>query len=108
MEKISECFVTAAEARSSLEKRDIENLIYEQKICLDFLKKHIHMSVEAARELVKELQCIGRINERQASVITNILPNTKDDVKFIFSKERTTLSDDEINKVLDTVKKYVK
>lgn len=107
MRKLSEYFVTAAEARSSLEKRDVENLTYEQKICLDFLKKHVQMPVEKAKELMKELQKIGRIDARQASMITNLLPKTKEDVKLIFSKERTTLSDAEITKVLETVKKYV-
>ncbi len=108
MKKISESFVSAAEARESLEKRDIEKLTYEQKICLDFLKKHVHLSAERAREMMEELQKIGRIDARQASMIVNLLPKTKDDVKLIFSKERTTLSDDEINKVLSTVNKYVK
>ena len=106
MKKISECFVSAAEARESLEKRNVEKLTYEQKICLDFLKKHIHLPADKAREMMKELQKIGRIDARQASMITNLLPKTKDDVKIIFSKERTTLSDEEINKVLETVKKY--
>jgi len=107
MKKLSEYFVTAAEARTSLEKRNVENLTYEQKICLDFLKKHVHLSLEKSKELKKELQTIGRIDERQASMIANLMPKTKDDVKLIFSKERTTLSDEEIGKVLEAVKKYV-
>jgi len=107
MKKISESFVSAPEARESLEKRSAEKLTYEQKICLDFLKKHIRLPADKAREMMKELQQIGRIDERQASMIVNILPKTKDDVKLIFAKERTTLSDEEINKVLETVKKYV-
>lgn len=107
MKKLSESFVTAAEARHSLEKRNVENLTYEQKICLDFLKKYVRMPVEKAKELMKELQKIGRIDARQASMITNLLPKTKEDVKLIFSKERTTLSDAEITKVLEAVKKHV-
>ena len=107
MKKLSESFVTAAEARSSLENRDVEKMAYEQKICLDFLKKHYHVSAEKTREMANELQKIGRIDARQASMIANLTPRTKEDVKLIFSKERTTLSDDEINKVLETVNKYV-
>lgn len=108
MKKLSESYVTAVEARNSLEKRNVEKLTYEQKICLDFLKKHFHMSVEDIRKMVKELQNIGRIDSRQASLIANIMPETKEDVGLIFSKERTILSDDETNKILETVKKYVK
>ncbi len=106
MKKLSECFVTAAEARESLEKRNVEKLTYEQKICLDFLKKHFQMPAEKARELMKELQGIGRIDGRQASIIVNLMPKTKEDIKLIFSKERTTLSDEEINQVLDAVKRH--
>ena len=106
MKKLSESFVTAAEARSSLDKRDIEKLTYEQKICLDFLKKHFNIPAEKSRELMNELQKIGRINDKHASIIANLLPKAKEDVKLIFSKERTTLSDEEINKVLETVTKY--
>ena len=108
MKKLSESFVTAAEARDSLAKRDIDKLTYEQKICLDFLKKYITISVEDSKKLMNELQDIGRIDERQASMIVNIMPVNKDEVKLVFSKERMTLSDEELNKVAETVKKYVK
>ncbi|UCG95143.1 MAG: DNA-directed RNA polymerase subunit F [archaeon] len=108
MRKLSECYVDAAKARSSLEKRDVDKLTYEQKICLDFLKKHFRMPVEKSTELMKELQNIGRIDSRQASMIANLMPKTKEDVKLIFSKERTILSDEEINKILETVNKYEK
>ena len=106
MKKLSESFVTAAEAKESLSVKDVEQLTYEQKICLDFLKKYVNTSGEDSRKLVEELKGIGRIDERQATMIANVLPMKKEDVDLIFSKERTTLSSEEINKVLETVKKY--
>ncbi len=106
MRKLSESFVTASEARVSLEKREVEKLTYEQKICLDYLKKYYGVSGEKSREMVTELQKIGRIDERQASIIANLMPKSKEEVKLIFSKERTTLSDDETAKVLEIVNKY--
>lgn len=106
MRKLSESFVTAAEARVSLERREVEKLTYEQKICLDYLKKYYGVSSQKTREMVEELQKIGRIDERQASMVANLMPKDKDEVRLIFSKERTTLSDDETAKVLEIVSKH--
>lgn len=103
----SKNFIPTPEVLNSLKKRKVKDLTYEQKICLDFLKKHVKMKVTDARKLMEELQEIGRINERQASMVVNILPTTKDEVKLIFSKERTTPKDEELKKIADTVKKYV-
>ena len=108
MEIKSERFVPAPEALNSLKKRDVENLTYEQKICLDFLQKHVKLDVESSRKLMEELQQIGRITERQASMIVNILPTTKDEVRLIFAKERTMPRDEELAKIAETVNKYVK
>ncbi len=108
MKKLSECFVTSAEARSSLEKKNVDKLSYEQKICLDFLKKYCKTSLEDSRKLMKELRDIGRIDERQATLIVNNIPKTKEDVELIFSKEMTNLSDEKMKKILETVKKYDK
>jgi len=107
MKKISEVYVPAAKALGSLKKRKTENLTYEQKICLDFLKKHIKISDKKAEEMMNELQKVGRVDARQASMIVNNLPTTKDDVNLIFSKERTALKDDEIKKIIEIVNKYV-
>lgn len=107
MKTKSKSFVPAPEVLNSLKKRKVKDLTYEQKICLDFLKKHFKMNVTDARKLMEDLQEIGRINERQASMIVNILPETKEEVKLIFSKERTMPKDEELKKIADTVKKYV-
>lgn len=107
MEIKSEKFVPASEVLNSLKKRKVKDLTYEQKICLDFLKKYVKIGVDKSRELMEELQKIGRISERQASMIVNILPITKDEVRLIFSKERTMPKDEELKKIAETVKKYV-
>ena len=108
MEIKSESFISAPEVLESLKERKIEDLTYEQKICLDFLKKNYKMKVDDAKNLMKELQKIGRISQRQASMIVNSLPKSMEEVKLIFSKERTMPKDEELKQILETVKKYVK
>ena len=108
MEIKSESFISAPEVLESLKGRKIEDLTYEQKICLDFLKKNYKMKVDDAKNLMEELQKIGRISQRQASMIVNSLPKSMEEVKLIFSKERTMPKDEELKQILETVKKYVK
>lgn len=106
MDVLNEKNVPAAEARNSLSKKDEEEMSYEQKICLDFLKKNVKINVTDARDAVKELQDIGRIKERQAAMIINTMPENRDDVRLLFSKERTSLSEEEMDEVLEVVDKY--
>lgn len=106
MEVLDEKAVPAAEARNSLRKKDEEGMSYEQKICIDFLKKNVDINVTDVREAMKELQDVGRIKGRQAAMIINTMPGDKDDMRLLFSKERTSLSDDQIEAALEVVDKY--
>lgn len=108
MKILNEEEVPAAEARNSLKKRNKEGLKYEQKICLDFLSKHVKLLVTKSRKMMDELLEVGRLKPHQAAMIVNILPSTKDEVRLIFAKERTRLKKEEINKILDIVNKYAK
>ena len=108
MEVINEKPVPAAEARNSMKKKDEEGLAYEQKICTDFLKKNVDINVTDAREAMKELQDIGRIKTRQAAILINIMPEEKSDIRLIFSKERTNLSEDDMEDILEVLDKYRK
>lgn len=91
-----------------MSKKDEENLTYEQKICTDFLKKNVKMNVTDARKAMKELQEVGRIKPRQAAILLNIQPEDKGEVRLIFSKERTSLSEEEMEEVIEIIDKYRK
>ncbi|MFB6075705.1 MAG: hypothetical protein ABEK17_01035 [Candidatus Aenigmatarchaeota archaeon] len=106
MEVLNEEEVPAAEARNSLKKRNDEDLKYEQKICLDFLKKHVDIQVTKARKMMNELENVGRIKPHQAAMIVNILPENKEEVRLLFSKERTRLKEEEMDKILEIVEEY--
>ncbi|RLJ01612.1 MAG: DNA-directed RNA polymerase subunit F [Candidatus Aenigmatarchaeota archaeon] len=106
MEILKEEAIPAVEAKNSLQKRDKDSLTYEQKIALDFLKKNVKINVTDARKMFNELLEVGRVKPHQAAMVVNILPKTKDDVKLIFAKERLVLNDEEINRILEIVKKY--
>lgn len=106
MEIKNEKPVPAAEARNTMSKKKDEELAYEQKICMDFLEKNVNMNVTDAREAMKELQEVGRVKPSQAAVLINIMPEEKSDIRLIFSKERTSLSDENMEEILEILDQY--
>ncbi len=107
MKVIKEKPVPSAEARNTMsKKKDEEDLAYEQKICMDFLVKNIDINVTDARKAMKELQEVGRIKARQAAILINIMPSEKSDIRLIFSKERMSLSDEDMEKIIGILDKY--
>ncbi len=108
MNTLSEEVITDAEAKSMLEAREKESeLKYEQKNALDILRKFIKIDLDKSKTLVEELRKIEKLRDRQVVVIANFLPEDRDDLRTVLQKEYTSLIDDEINLVLETVKKYI-
>ncbi len=108
MEVKDERPVPAAEARNTMSKKKDGDLAYEQKICMDFLDKNVHMNVTDARKAMKELQEVGRIKARQAAILVNVLPEEKSDIRLIFSKERMSLSEENMEEIIKILDKYRK
>ncbi len=106
MNILSEEVVTNVKAREILEKREKETeLKYEQKNALDNLKKFYPYPAEKIEALVNELKNIEKLRDRQIVAILNFLPKDRDDLRVILQKEYSTFSDEEINTILEIVKK---
>lgn len=106
MEVQREKIITNAEAKEILDKRAKEaELKYEQKNALDHLKKFVKTSPEKIKALVEELGRIEKLRERQIVAIANFLPQDKDDLRAILYKEYSTLSPEEVDKILEIIKK---
>ena len=101
--------VTLTEVKNILKKveKDRKELLYEQKIALEHAHKFAKLSVKKSEGLIKELLKLDFLHEIHAYKIADILPSTEDDVKTIFAKERITLSENDIKKILDLVEKYL-
>jgi len=108
MEIIDEKIITDVEAREILEKRGKEiELGYEQKNALEFLNKYRKYDKKKIEELIEELKKIDKLREKQIIMIANILPKDRDDLRVILEKDFSVLSDDEINLILEAVKKVM-
>ena len=107
MNIISEKIVPDIEAKGILENREKEGeLKYEQKNALELLKKSVKLDKEKTNSLIEELAKIEKLRDRQIVSIVNFLPEDRDDLRTVLQKEYTVLTDEEINLVLETVKKY--
>lgn len=100
--------VTISEVKQILTKlRKEGELNREQNIALEHSKRVSKLSAKKAKELIQKLMEIGKIEEKQACKITDLLPKNKDEVVAIFAKETYIPSDEEIEKILETVKEYI-
>jgi DNA-directed RNA polymerase subunit F len=108
MNIISEETITDAEAKEILEKREKEGeLKYEQKNALDILRKFVKTETEKIKVLVEELKKITKLREKQIVAIANFLPKDKDDLRVILQKEYSSFTEDEINLILEAVKRII-
>ena len=107
MEMLSEQLLTDAEAKEILEKSAGEEPKYEQKNSLEVLRKFVSLPADKIKTLTADLNKIEKLRDRQIIAIANSLPQDKDDLRTILHKEYTTFTEDEINLILETVKKAI-
>ncbi len=99
--------VSLAEVKNLLEKEQKKReLTYEQKLALEHAKHFSNVSATKATKMASELMEIERISEPFAYKIIDILPAHPEEVRAIFAKERFTLEDKEIKKIIEIVEKY--
>lgn len=109
MDIINEEEISIQEARHIMEKRKEEkDLVYDQKICLEYLEKVSKLSLTQIMQIKEELSKISILRPRHVSMILSILPDTKEEVDMLFSKERTNLKKDEIDSIVGICKKFKK
>jgi DNA-directed RNA polymerase subunit F len=100
--------VSLAEVKNILKKisKERKDLIYEQKIALEHAERFARLSAKQTKDLITELMKVEHVEEIHAYKIADILPNTEDDIKAIFAKERYTPNEKEIKMILEIVKKH--
>jgi DNA-directed RNA polymerase subunit F len=108
MKVLSEREIPNVEAKEILENREKEReLKYEQKISLALLRKFVKIEKEKIKKLMEELSSIERLREKQIVAISNFLPEDRDDLRAILHKEYTAFTQEEIDKILEIVKKNI-
>ncbi|KXB01121.1 hypothetical protein AKJ41_02630 [candidate division MSBL1 archaeon SCGC-AAA259O05] len=99
--------VSLAEALEILKDRKTEDeLKFEQRLAYDYAQKFSQLSIDKTKELIEELLEIEKIREHQAIILVNNMPETKEDIRLIFAKERTSLREETIEKILEIIENY--
>ncbi|MFH1229641.1 MAG: RNA polymerase Rpb4 family protein [Candidatus Aenigmatarchaeota archaeon] len=99
--------ISMTEAKEILSSRESrKELSYEQKLALEHLNKFTKLKQEDAKKLEDELSGVLRMSQETLVQILNFLPKNPDEVRMIFSREKFSLKEDEINKILEITKKY--
>ena len=106
MEVINDQAVTDREALDIIERRTKEaEPKYDQKNSLEVLNKFVKLDAAQTKALVSELMKISKVKDRHAVIIANLLPEDKDDLRAVLHKDYNGFTEDEINLILETVKK---
>uniref|UniRef100_A0A7J2TJY8 DNA-directed RNA polymerase subunit Rpo4 n=1 Tax=Archaeoglobus fulgidus TaxID=2234 RepID=A0A7J2TJY8_ARCFL len=104
-------YITIAEAREIMEKiakerQEKAELLFETRRALRHLRNFSKISAENARKLVEELKKLPQVGRDDLAVkIADIMPRVAEEVRVIYAKERT-LTNEEIEQILEIVDKY--
>ncbi|MEM3207312.1 MAG: RNA polymerase Rpb4 family protein [Halobacteria archaeon] len=88
----------------SPEPRD--EMKYEKKRALEHAEAFVKMEAGKAAALARELAGLEKIKPHIAHRIADLLPATRDEVRALYAKERFNLSDAELDKIVEIVKKH--
>ncbi len=109
MEITMEEDISMHEAKRIMEERKKQrDLVYDQKICLEYLEKVSRMTPTQVKNLTEELEKISILKQRYIALILNVMPDTDGEVEALFSKERINLKKEEIKQIVDILAKFRK
>jgi len=109
MDIVAEEDVDIHEAKRIMEDRKKErDLVYDQKVCMDYLEKIATLTQTQLKNLREELSKISILKSRYMALILNTLPDTEEEVEALFVKERTNLKKEEVKQIVSIVSKYKK
>ena len=81
--------------------------LYEQKRALEHVQKFVRLTAADTKKLFAQLKELPlQLTDEQAVKIADLLPETVDDVRAIFAKERFKYKEDEIKQITDLVDQY--
>jgi len=86
-----------------LKRADEEELGYELRRAIRHAELFSKGTAEESQAMVAELMKLEKMNREIAVKIADIRPGTKDELRAIYAKERFTLSEEELNSILEIV-----
>lgn len=107
MKIVKEEIIPSAIALKYLEQRAKRGeLKYEQKNSIEHLKKFVKLDNKQVTKISEELKKIAKLRDRHIAAIIDFLPEDKEELKIVLHKDFSILSEEEINQILEIVKKF--
>ena len=102
--------VSIAEALEVMKKTPTKEMTFEQKQAYEHVKKMSKLKPKKAQEMKEELRNLNIRKLKDVNIvrITDIVPTTADELKFIVSDTKTSFDKEELEKIIEIVKKYAK
>ena len=106
---INEELLTISEAKELLDRikeertEEVEDLGYELKKAIRHIDAFSKSDAEQSRALVTDLMELEKMKPEIAIRIADILPETRDELRSIYAKERFILTTEDLDQMLDLV-----
>ena len=106
---LSEELMTLAEVKEALEEirlrraEEPEELGYELRRAIKHADIFSQGPATESRRMMEELIGLEKMTSEIASKIADIRPKTKDEIRALYAKERFTLTDKDLDAILDIV-----
>ncbi len=84
-----------------LDRADEEELGYELRRAMRHAELFAKGTAEESRRIIDELIKLEKMTPEIAIKVADIRPKTKDELRAIYAKERFTLSEEELDRILD-------
>jgi DNA-directed RNA polymerase subunit F len=97
---------TSSEVKEPKEGAEEEEVRYERRKAYEHITKFAKLKAGNSRALIKELFGLAKMKEEIAVRIADLMPESANEVRAIYAKERFTLTESDIEKILDCVAKY--
>jgi DNA-directed RNA polymerase subunit F len=113
-EKLSEEYLTIAETKEILADIEVDRatdedreMRYELARALEHVNRFAVLDPDEARAFVAELLEQEKVDEATAHKIVDLKPRDRDELRAIYAQERFSLSGEELDDILNVVRKYV-
>ncbi|MEA2033412.1 MAG: RNA polymerase Rpb4 family protein [Euryarchaeota archaeon] len=88
------------------EAAEEDEMRFERRKAVENTTKFAKLGAKESRALVNELLELEKTKEEIAVRIADLMPKSNNEVRAIYAKERFTLTEANIEKILDCVAKY--
>jgi DNA-directed RNA polymerase subunit F len=106
LSEVKEILSEIKQRRLSEEGEEGTELPYEFRKALTHAETFARLKSDQAREMVERLLELDKMKLEIAIRIADLLPKSRDELRAVYAKERFSLTEEELDKILEIVAEY--